>query len=570
MSDDRTFRARPGRIRSAKAKGAKTFLATALKSAQKAGGLGKSARGGRSTFGRGRASSVAAQCLLGDRARSAIVKARVVRIRGGAGALRAHVAYLQRDGVTRSGEPGQLFGATDDVIDGRAFAETCAEDRHHFRFIVSPDDAAELGSLKDFTRALMDDAARDLGTRLDWVAVDHWNTEHPHVHILVRGRDEDGENLVIGRDYIARGMRARAGALVTQELGPKSELEVRRALDAEVGAERWTRIDRLHGREAARGGGVVDLRPGPDADPLRFHRLGRMRTLERLGLASQAGLGRWVLAVDAEARLRDLSIRGDVIKRMHRAMGDRSAPADWVIDAAAAAQPVVGRLAAHGLDNELSGTAFAVVDGVDGRVHHIALPSVSALGEPVEGAIVELRHFADARGTQRSALAVRSDWTLEAQVTAEGATWLDRQLVARTPVALAERGFGDDVRTALARRADELAKLGLAKHTGDRWSFAPGMLEELKRRDLAREASRITGSSGLAFQPAEAGDPVSGVFRRRLSLASGRFAMIDNGLGFQLVPWSPGLERHRGGQVEGIAGPGGIDWSRSRDRGIGI
>ncbi len=570
MTDDRPFVVRPGRIRSAKPKRARTFLATALRSVQKAGAIGNSGGRGRSTFGRGRAASLMAQRLLGNRGRSAIVKARVVRMRGGAGALRAHVAYLQRDGVTRDGAAGQLFGPRNDAVDGRDFAQACAGDRHHFRFIVSPDDAAELGSLKDFTRALMEDAARDLGTRLEWVAVDHRNTEHPHVHILVRGRDEAGDNLVIGRDYIARGFRARAGSLVTQELGPRSELDVRRALDAEVGAERWTRLDRVLGREAARADNMVDLRPGPHADPLRFHRIGRMRTLERLGLASPVGPGRWILDTDAEARLRDLSIRGDVIKRMHRAMGDRSAAADWVLSAGTQGEALVGKVVAHGLDNEMAGTTYAIVDGIDGRVHHIALRSVAALGEPAAGAIVELRHFTDARGGDRSALAVRSDWPLDRQITAEGATWLDRQLVGRTPVSLAGRGFGQEVRSALAERARHLSRLGLATRSGTAWSFAPGLLDELKCRDLTREGQRLAGQTGLAFEPVEPGDAVAGVFRRRLSLASGRFAMIDNGLGFQLVPWAPSLERYRGGQVDGIAGPGGIDWSPLRDRGISI
>lgn len=94
-------------------------------------------------------------------------------------------------------------------------------DRHHFRFIVSPDDA-ELSDLKTFTRDLMAQAQRDLGSRLDWVAVDHWNTEHPHVHIIVRAGADDGQDLVISRDYIKEGMRARAEALVTRELGLRS------------------------------------------------------------------------------------------------------------------------------------------------------------------------------------------------------------------------------------------------------------------------------------------------------------------------------------------------------------
>ena len=181
-----------------------------------------------------------------------MVKARVVRQMRSPGALRAHIGYLKRDGVTRDGSPGKLFDAAGDEADGRAFAERCEGDRHHFRFIVSPDDAGELSSLRGFTRELMDQASRDLGTRLDWVAVDHWNTEHPHIHILVRGRADDGSDLVMSRDYIGSGLRARAGDLVTRELGPRSELEVRRGLEAEMKAERWTRLDRSLAREGGR------------------------------------------------------------------------------------------------------------------------------------------------------------------------------------------------------------------------------------------------------------------------------------------------------------------------------
>src|SRR5690606_15944921 len=82
--------------------------------------------------------------------------------------------------------------------------------RHHFRFIVSPDDTLEMSDLKSFTRDLVGQMEKDLGTRLDWVAVDHWNTEHPHVHLIVRGVRDDGQDLVISRDYLKEGMRDRA------------------------------------------------------------------------------------------------------------------------------------------------------------------------------------------------------------------------------------------------------------------------------------------------------------------------------------------------------------------------
>jgi type IV secretory pathway VirD2 relaxase len=576
VSNNDDFRVRPGKIRSTRGPRTKPFLTQALQAAQKAGGLSRGAhRSSGSSFGRGRAASLAASRMLQARGRGAMVKARVVRQMRSPGALRAHIGYLKRDGVTRDGSPGKLFDAAGDEADGRAFAERCEGDRHHFRFIVSPDDAAELSNLRSFTRELMDQAARDLGTKLDWLAVDHWNTEHPHIHILVRGRADDGADLVISRDYIGSGLRARAGDLVTRELGPRSELEVRHSLKAEVSAERWTKLDRVLAREAGRTEGVVDLRPGPDAagDPLREVRIGRMRTLERLGLAEPAGPARWVLAPDAEQRLHALGERGDIIKRLHKTLakdGAARAPSSWALEGESHGEPIVGRLMARGLDDELRGTAFAVVDGVDGRVHHLKLPDIDMAGDGPIGGIVELRRFEDANGRQRVALAVRSDLGLDQQVAAEGATWLDRRLVAREPLELSRAGFGAEVRAALDRRIDTLAGQGLARRDGDKVTIGRNLVGTLRDRELDAIGRNLASETGLVHLPAKTGDQVSGVYRQRLSLASGRFAMIDNGLGFQLVPWIPTLERELGRHVSGIAGPGGVEWSFGRKRDLSL
>ena len=575
MTGNDDFRIRPGRIRSTRAAQTKPFLTQALQAAQKAGGLSRGGQRRGSTFGRGRAASLAASRLLNSRARGAIVKARVVRQMRSPGALRAHIGYLQRDGVTRDESPGKLFDAAGDEADGRAFAERCKDDRHHFRFIVSPDDAGELKNLRTFTRELMDQASRDLGTRLDWVAIDHWNTEHPHVHILVRGRADDGKDLVISRDYISTGFRARAGDLVTRELGPRSELETRQGLEAETTAERWTRIDRVLAREAGAADGVIDLRPNRDAvgDPLREIRIGRMRTLERLGLAEPAGPARWVLAADAELRLRELGERGDIIKRLHKSLtkvGSTRAPSSWALEGESHGEPVIGRLISRGLDDELRASAFAVVDGIDGRVHHLKLPDIESAGDGPIGGIVELRRFDDARGRQRIALAVRSDLNVDQQVAAEGATWLDRRPVAREGGELSRAGFGADVRAALDRRIDTLAMQGLARRDGDKVTIGRNLVGTLRSRELDAIGQRLASETGLAHLPAEPGEPVAGTYRRRLSLASGRFAMIDNGLGFQLVPWVPSLERELGRHVNGIAGPGGVEWSFGRKRNLSL
>src|SRR5262249_59697205 len=137
------------------------------------------------------------------------------------------------------------------------------EDRHQFRFIVAPDDSAEMADLRGFTRDLMRQMELDLNTRLDWIAVDHHNTGHPHTHVIVRGVLDDGRILNIAGDYIAHGVRHRAQELVTLELGPQTEIELRSKLANEAGAERWTRVARKLVAQQPHPGGHAPLpRPG--------------------------------------------------------------------------------------------------------------------------------------------------------------------------------------------------------------------------------------------------------------------------------------------------------------------
>ena len=579
MSAEDNFRIRPGRIRSTRAQRARPFIAQALAAAERAGGSvsrkGTIGPGHRSRFGRGQRASIQANRLITSRSRGAVVKARVVRQSARGAPLATHLGYLRREGVTRDGEKARLFGLGTDEADPKAFAERCADDRHHFRFIVSPDDAIEMADLKRFTRDLVGQMEKDLATRLDWVAVDHWNTEHPHVHLIVRGIRDDGENLVISRDYIKEGMRDRARDLITQELGPRTDRDIRTALERQIEAERWTNLDHQLARDAHRTG-IIDLAPHAGRQPDEFHALkvGRLRKLEGLGLAEQIGPGQWVISESAEKRLRELGERGDIIKRIHRSLAERSierGPSSYVLAGESLDEPIVGRLLARGLDDELKGTAYAVVDGIDGRTHHIKLADLNAAGDSAPGSIVELRRFDDAQGRRRVALAVRSDLPLEQQITANGATWLDRQAIAREPVPLGAGGFGAEVRDALDRRAGHLIGQGLAERQGRGVSFGRNLIETLRRRELDALREHLTTETGQTAVKTGAGEYVAGTYRRRFDLASGRFAMLDDGLGFQLVPWSPSLERHLGRHVSGVArGDGGIDWSFGRKRGIGL
>lgn len=159
----------------------------------------------------------------GMRARRAVVKTRLVRIgTKSMPAARALLRYIQRDGVTREGTPGELYSAGHDTADGRAFLQRCDRDRHQFRFVVSAEDGSEYPDLKPYVRRLMTQMEADLGTRLDWVAVDHFNTAHPYAHIMLRGVDDTGQNLIIAREYISHGIRERAAERWTLDLGPRT------------------------------------------------------------------------------------------------------------------------------------------------------------------------------------------------------------------------------------------------------------------------------------------------------------------------------------------------------------
>lgn len=581
VSDD-DFEIRPGRIRN---RGTGQSKERTLKAQLRAlaNRSGRSVRAGssgsrRSTghLARGRIASLRASSRATQR--RVIVKARIVRHHGPrftAAPLAKHLTYLKRDGVTRDGKDAELFGRTDRPFDGDAFAERCADDRHHFRFIVAPEDTAELADVRTFTRELLTDMEKDLGTRLDWVAIDHWNTDNPHIHILVRGKADAGDDLVIDKNYIREGMRARAEQRVSLELGPRSEREVNRALAREVDAERWTGLDRRLRAIGNEFGGVADLRPDSQRNvtSTNQHLIGRATKLERMGLADKIASGCWLLKPGLEQTLRDLGTRGDIIKTMHRAMTGQGRAAEsgrFAMHDGAAGEPIIGRLVERGLHNELTGQAYAVVDGVDGRVHHCKFSDIDMTGDAAPGAIVELRGWTDRRGRAQSSLLTHSDCDLATQERSRGATWLDKQLTASEPLTLGP-GFGSEVEAAKTRRLKYLESEGLAQRRDDRFVLSRNLLGTLRERDLADAGVTLSREHSLPYRQSRSSGEVSGVYRQRIQLASGRFAMIDDGLGFSLVPWSKQLDRHLGQYVSGQPrSGGGIEWTLGRSRSIEI
>ena len=458
---------------------------------------------------------------------------------------------------------------------------------------------------------------------------------------MLRGTDEAGRDLIIAREYIARGMRQRASELATEWLGERTERDIKAALNREVTQERWTSLDReIQGfvREA-----VVDLRL--DAHDLegrmrRALHVGRLDHLVEMGLAKKTDPGTWRLNAETESTLRAMGERGDIIRTMQRAF-TKEQREYAVVNPSQLASPLVGRIAFKGLADELYDRGYIVVDGIDGRAHYVPLARSVDIADLSLESIVEVRGTATARAADRTIVSVadrgiyrtsthlaqarfearshddpegfveahirrlealrrarivervsegvwkvphnllergrrydaeRSDGALvelrshlgvKQQVRAIGATWLDRQLLSGTD-ALAVQGFGAQVRESLRTREVFLVEHGLAERHGHRVVLARNLLETLRLRELQAAAATIASETGLTYRSASDGERVSGVYRRSLNLVSGRFAMLDDGGGFSLVPWRAVIEDRLGRSLAGTLRGHSVSWDFSR------
>jgi hypothetical protein len=175
----------------------------------------------------------------------------------------------------------------------------------------------------------------------------------------------------------------------------------------------------------------------------------------------------------------------------------------------------------------------------------------------------------DAKRAQGALVDVRSELPVRKQARAIGVTWLDRQLVSGEE-ALAPKGFGADVRRMLAEREQFLVEHGMAERRGQRVVFMRDLLANLRARDVEQAARAIATDTGLLHRPVIDGQPVSGVYSRSIALVSGRFAVLEDGVGFSLVPWRPFIDKHLGRPVSAVVRGEHASWELGRQRGVGI
>jgi len=386
-----------------------------------------------------------------------------------------HLRYIERDGVGRDGEPGRAYGPLTDEANLDAFKERSEHDRHQFRFIVSPEDGTDLDDLRTYTRHLMTRVEADLGTGLDWVAVNHWNTDNPHTHIVLRGKDDIGKDLIIAGDYIARGFRERAAELATEWLGPRTEREIQQISQREVEQERWTGLDRTLQREAIDGLIPVRRLADPQLRRQRELLIGRLQHLQRLGLANEPRAGVWVIRNNAEQTLRALGERGDILRTMQRAM--RGQPRELtVFEPGDDSRRIVGRVAAKGHADELRERGYLVIDGIDGKAHYVALNTGDALDRYPVGAVVEARSSLEPRAADRNIASLMTD----------GLYRTDHHLAVAQTEALPNRDPHEIV-AAHVRRLEALRRAGIVERLADGvWKVPDNLPEQGREYDTRR------------------------------------------------------------------------------------
>jgi Protein of unknown function (DUF3363) len=405
---------------------------------------------------------------------------------------------------------------------------------------------------------------------------------------------------------------------------------------------------------------VLDLRPKAGRVHASFDRtlrIGRLKALERYGLAQEEEPAVWTISSELEPTMRALGDRGDIIRAINRALtarGEERAISSFDLYGEETTKPIVGRVIDKRLTDELGDRISVVIDGVDGQVHHVALSDTTSSDDAPIGSIVEVsptpssrpadrniaemtydgvyrpsRHLQEARANnvrvpgdeydayvethvrrlealrragivervnadkwlipdefetrtaaydtakgRRAGIRLLSAFDLDRQITSDGATWLDRQLISRDRSSLARTGFGAEVHQAISRREEELTRQGHIRRTADgRPKIRTDLVGALKRQEIERVGRELAAEHGRTFHSIHDGEAVRGKLIGSTQLISGRFAMIDDGLGLSLVPWRPVLEEQIGRQVLGVMRGADVSWaarSRHRARHIGM
>lgn len=407
------------------------------------------------------------------------------------GQWRAHGRYIGRESSRPDPEKRGLgFDAARDDVDvsARLGGWERAGDPVLWKMVLSPENGAKM-DLRQHARELVGHLERDLGTRLEWVAVEHDHNAHPHLHVAIRGVRDDGARLGIPPQYLKHGIRARSSELATRELGPRTRRDHLNAREAAIDARHVGVLDYEIERRA-KDGRALDFRREPPPGTRERQVWRRLEVLEQMGLAKRAGR-RWQIAEDLKPALRTVQRTRDLQRSLRDpaiALSERGPRVRWTT--LADGEEVTGRFAGAVLD-EASDRTHVLVEGSDGWLHVIAqtprLERERAEGWLRNGGVVTLqgRAFEREDGARVPWVEPRSHGTLETlRAERRPTTLLDRDALrfvreegTLPSVAGGDSGFARAWREAVRERRELLVRAGL-------------LIEEVREEGRAHTLSR--------------------------------------------------------------------------------
>lgn len=490
MSNELPFTPRLGRIKDGGSAGQNRFSKQIAKRAAKLAKTSGPKRRVRASIVRGATASAVSSLRRTSypvpRMRRAVVKVHIARAGyfGGAKAFGEHISYIERDGVEWNGNKGQSYDRAHDQIDTKDFRERSTEDKRQFRLIVSAEDATQIPDLRVEIRDFMSGMEKDLGTKLDWMAVDHFDTGQPHSHIIIRGVDELGDPLAIDRRYLMTGMRTRLSSQLTDSLGPRRDIEILRSQTKDITSDRLTRLDRDIDNLAS-DQEVLPTKAFSEGDRFKqslLHK--RLNHLQKLGLAHQEQ-SKWIFKPGWQDTLQQMGRRGDLI----RSINDKYKSLDIsnkfkIYDRAKPpSHGLVGRVLGSITLDEFKDTHALVIEGIDGQTWSVDVGSTSKDNLPTKGHTVSV---SNQNGKPKS-----SDQTISRIASLNNGLWSESIHAVNDPTS------SPQYRQALKRRLEALQRHKIVSRNKDgSWNIGQDHLVKVQAYETTSlEALKIETKS---------------------------------------------------------------------------
>jgi len=288
----------------------------------------------------------------------------------------AHGRYLQREGAQIEGKVGLGFDKDREDVNLAELLEQWQRegDPHVFKLIISPEQAEKM-DLKRHVRLLMQQIQIDYGAGIEWAAIDHYNTDNVHVHVVMRGKDMDGVTVRINRNYFKCGFRQRSKEIATRQIGPRGKRDILKRREMAIQKNYITELDRDIVRMKD-GNNIITFKnklPKSSFETAkRLHIIGRLQYLQQLGFVEQTGIITWKVGDDMMKGLRAFQIAGDVIKRKANhisAVSEKGLPVKRTF--LKEGEHLTGRIIGFGLHDENYDKRYFLVEGIDGKVHYL-------------------------------------------------------------------------------------------------------------------------------------------------------------------------------------------------------